>query len=94
MKQIILDGNVLADAAKVHDYLMEMLDFPEYYGKNLDALHDCLTDLEDVEIMITAPEEDGAIFQRILRVFKSAENENASIKLILSYTQNCSGENS
>lgn len=84
MKQIILDGNVLADAAKVHDYLMEMLNFPAYYGKNLDALHDCLTDLEDVEIMITAPEEDGAIFQRILRVFKSAENENASIKLILS----------
>ena len=84
MKQIILDGNVLADAAKVHDYLMEMLDFPEYYGKNLDALHDCLTDLEDIEITITAPEEDGAIFQRILRVFKSAENENASIKLILS----------
>ena len=83
MKQIILDGNILADAAKVHDYLMEMLDFPEYYGKNLDALHDCLTDLEDVEIMITAPEEDGAIFQRILRVFKAAENENDSIKLIL-----------
>ena len=84
MKQIILDGNILADAAKVHDYLMEMLDFPEYYGKNLDALHDCLTDLEDVEIVITAPEEDGAIFQRILRVFKASENENDSIKLILS----------
>ena len=84
MKQIILDGNVLADAAKVHDYLMEMLSFPEYYGKNLDALHDCLTDLVDVEIMITAPEEDGAIFQRIVRVFKAAENENDSIKLILS----------
>ena len=84
MKQIILDGNILADAAKVHDYLMEMLDFPEYYGKNLDALHDCLTDLEDVEIVITAPEEDGAIFQRILRVIKAAENENDSIKLILS----------
>ena len=84
MKQIILDGNVLADAAKVHDYLMEMLSFPEYYGKNLDALHDCLTDLVDVEIMITAPEEDGANFQRIVRVFKAAENENDSIKLILS----------
>lgn len=84
MKQIILDGNVLADATKVHDYLMEMLDFPEYYGKNLDALHDCLTDLENLEIVITAPEEDGAIFQRILRVFKAAENENDSIKLILS----------
>lgn len=81
MKQIILDGNVLADAAKVHDYLMEMLDFPEYYGKNLDALHDCLTDLENIEITITLPEEDGAIFQKILRVFKAADRENESLKI-------------
>ena len=48
MKQVILDGNILTDAAQVHDYLKEMLEFPEYYGKNLDALHDCLTDLENV----------------------------------------------
>ena len=75
MKQITLDGNVLADAAKVHDYLIEMLEFPEYYGKNLDALHDCLTDLEDVEIIITTPEEDGAIYQRIVRIFKIAARE-------------------
>ena len=75
MKQITLDGNILADAAKVHDYLMELLEFPEYYGKNLDALHDCLTDLEDVEITITSPEEDGAIYQRIIRVFKAASRE-------------------
>ena len=81
MKQVILDGNILADAAKVHDYLMEMLEFPEYYGKNLDALHDCLTDLEDVEITITSPEEDGAIFQRILRVFKAADRENETFYL-------------
>ena len=81
MKQIILDGNILADASKVHDYLMEMLEFPEYYGKNLDALHDCLTDLEDVEITITSPEEDGAIFQRIIRVFKVADRGNEKLYL-------------
>ena len=75
MKQITLNGNVLANAAKVHDYLMEMLEFPEYYGKNLDALYDCLTDLENVEITITAPEENGAIYQRILRIFKIAARE-------------------
>ena len=75
MKRITLDGNILADVAKVHDYLMEILEFPEYYGKNLDALHDCLTDLEDVEITITSPKEGGAIFQRIVRVFRAASRE-------------------
>lgn len=81
MKQITLDGNLLADSAKVHDYLKEMLELPEYYGKNLDALHDCLTDLEDIEITVTFPKEDGAIFQKALRVFKAADRENDSLKL-------------
>ena len=81
MKQITLDGNILSDAAMVHDYLIEMLEFPEYYGKNLDALHDCLTDLEHIDITITPPKEDSAIFQKILRVFKAAERENESLKL-------------
>ena len=81
MKQITLDGNILADIAQVHDYLKEMLEFPEYYGKNLDALCDCLTDLSDVEITITAPEEDGAIFQKVLRVFKAADRENEGLKV-------------
>ena len=81
MKQITLDGNILADAALVHDYLKEQLQFPEYYGKNLDALYDCLTDLDDMEITITPPDEDGAIYQRILRIFKSAENEGQAFTL-------------
>ena len=81
MKQITLDGNILANIAQVHDYIKEMLDFPEYYGKNLDALFDCLTDLDNVEITITAPEEDGAIFQKVLRVFKAADRENEGLKV-------------
>ena len=81
MKQITLDGNLLADITQVHDYLKEMLEFPEYYGKNLDALYDCLTDLMDVEITITAPEEDGAIFQKVLRVFKAADRENEGVNV-------------
>lgn len=81
MKQITLDGNILADIAQLHDYIKEMLDFPEYYGKNLDALFDCLTDLDNVEITIIAPEEDGAIFQKVLRVFKAANRENEGLKI-------------
>ena len=82
MKQVTLDGNLLSDLTQVHDYLKEQLDFPEYYGKNSDALHDCLTDLCDVEITITAPAQDGAIFQKVLRVFKAADRENDELKVI------------
>lgn len=81
MRQITLDGNLLADAAQVHEYLKQCLEFPEYYGNNLDALYDCLTDLENIEISITAPAEDGAIYQKILRIFKAADRENKSLKL-------------
>lgn len=81
MKQITLDGNRLGDAAQVHDYLKETLDFPEYYGKNLDALYDCLTDLADIEITITAPDKDGAIFQKVLRIFKAANRENEGLQV-------------
>ncbi|MBQ5991933.1 MAG: barstar family protein [Clostridia bacterium] len=30
---------------ETHTYLAKALRFPDYYGRNLDALHDCLTDL-------------------------------------------------
>ena len=83
MKQITLDGNLLSDISTVHEYLKEMLDFPEYYGKNLDALFDCLTDLDEIEINITSPSEDGAIFQKVLRIFKAADRNNDSLKINL-----------
>ena len=35
-----LDGNLIKENG--HDYLAEALDFPDYYGKNLDALHGLL----------------------------------------------------
>ena len=81
MKQITLDGNILANAAQTHDYLKETFDLPEYYGKNLDALFDCLTDLDEVEVTIISPEEDGAIYQKVVRIFKAVAAANEDFKL-------------
>ena len=63
--RVELDCSLMTGRAETHDYLKEKFFFPEYYGNNLDALHDCLTDLDNVEITITVPEEDGAIFQKV-----------------------------
>ena len=42
-----IDGKLINSDG--HDYLMSVLNLPEYYGKNLDALYDCLCEM-NVEI--------------------------------------------
>ena len=48
MNRVDLDIDILNQWR--HDYLKMIFGFPEYYGKNLDALYDCLGDLGDTEI--------------------------------------------
>ena len=79
MKKVILDGEQLCSRENAHTYLQEMLEFPEYYGKNLDALYDCLTELQDLYIVIRQPVEERDYFRRVLRVFKGAEMESDSL---------------
>ena len=44
MKEIVLDGKKIDTVDELHIFLKKELDFPNYYGMNLDALWDCLTD--------------------------------------------------
>ena len=61
-----LDGNLIKE--KGHDYLMEMLDFPDYYGKNLDALYDCLCEIgvETEIILINGDEVSSEMIDTLL----------------------------
>ena len=43
MEQIILDGREFLDKETSHDYLSRQLGLADHYGRNLDALWDCLT---------------------------------------------------
>ena len=56
--QVIIDGRNITDKLMLHDYLKEQCGFPEYYGNNLDALYDVLTDrTEPLEIRLEHAEE-------------------------------------
>ena len=46
MKYVFLDGEKILSNADLHRTFAETLDFPAYYGNNLDALRDCLTETE------------------------------------------------
>ena len=44
-----LDFSKIEHWNEFHQIIKDELDFPNYYGKNWDALWDCLTDMVDVE---------------------------------------------
>ena len=81
MKSIVLSLASFENRKAIHQYLSEELGFPEYYGMNLDALHDVLTteirepvhvcfDFTDLE------DEDLRRYgERMLKVFRDAEEE-------------------
>jgi RNAse (barnase) inhibitor barstar len=69
-----LDGKLIKEEG--HDYLMEALNLPDYYGKNLDALYDCLTEIECEIELINASEVDDDIID----TFRDAAGENEFLK--------------
>ena len=88
MKFAIIDGNAVTSMEDIHQVLSQQLEFPEWYGGNLDALHDCLTDLhEDVELSIVHTdallETLGPAYVRLTRVLSDAAEENPYLKLHL-----------
>ena len=42
----MLDGRKMTSRAAAHDELKQALALPEYYGRNLDALWDCISIME------------------------------------------------
>ena len=44
MQTICLFGSDYRNAGEIHSALKRMLDLPEYYGMNADALNDCLSE--------------------------------------------------
>lgn len=77
MKKVIIDCASIADKAALHCALAQALEFPDYYGNNLDALYDCLTDIRE-ETFLTL-QNFGAMgsFRGGFRaVLEEAEQEN------------------
>ena len=88
MQNVILDGELLLTREDVHNTLRTELRFPEWYGNNLDALHDVLTDrMEETHIELknrTLLDEhlgDYAVY--LLRVLTDCAEENPHLHLHL-----------
>lgn len=85
-KKYILDCENMQDRESAHAYIAEALNFPEYYGKNLDALFDCLTDMKKCSIVfknMDKLEELGDYKNLLLTVFQEAAESSEKIKIII-----------
>ena len=81
--KVVLDALRLQQKEEAHKYLREALNFPEYYGENLDALHDCLTELDDVQVeFMNADKVSGGYFAKVMNVFRDSADENSGLKIL------------
>lgn len=83
MKKAILSLGGIATAAQLHAEIARQLNLPEYYGANLDALHDCLTEISEPTCIgvfgLSEQEHPGFV-----QVMKDSEQENPNLGIIFS----------
>ena len=84
-KKIVMD--ILELNRRGHGYLKELFDFPEYYGENLDALYDCLCELEDTEVIVMNSDDLNKFSLKILDVFDEVADEYGNIKISYEYEE-------
>ena len=63
-----IDALKVNERKEAHEYLKEVFSFPDYYGKNLDALFDCLGEMRIDRITIINSEKGENYFYSVLDV--------------------------
>ncbi len=87
MTEIFLDGLEIETIADVHALFSQTLELPSCYGKNLDALFDCLTEIsQDTVIQLRHPSllelKLGQRGRALTALLRRAEEENPHIALV------------
>ena len=81
MKEITINCARISSMAEMHDIFSRELNFPGWYGRNLDALHDELSsEMVPTRIHIQYPAKPQGQMEtylpRLLRVFRDSAAEN------------------
>jgi len=87
MAEIVLDGLEIQGPEDVHALFVRALDLPDWYGRNLDALFDCLTDVrEEVTVRLLHQEALEARLgfrgRALSALLRRAAEENPHVRLV------------
>ena len=94
MKTVVLYFKNIRTRAQVHEYLKRELHFPDYYGENLDALWDILTnENEEQKIIIRNGNELienlGEYGKNLLDTMIEAGEENPLLSIEMEFQESC-----
>ena len=77
---VLCDFERLGSAEAVYDYLAKEMAFPVWFGRNLDALHDCLTDIgAPTHLILTGMAAPWA--RAFLPTFQGAAKRNRNLSV-------------
>lgn len=87
-KKITLNGRKFTGKAAAYRYLKRRLSLPGYFGNNLDALHDCLTENGTPrELIIKNPDKIsyylGEYGESMIQVFLDSAEENRALTVTM-----------
>ena len=80
--EITIDCGGIATKEDLHAHIANRLGFPDWYGHNLDALMDCLTDLTDTAVTLTGWEGLPFPADGFWETFRDAAAENPALRVI------------
>jgi ribonuclease inhibitor len=86
MKVITMDCRGCVPRSNLHRVFADALAFPDYYGNNLNALYDCLTEIgEDTQIQLlywqAVEEKLGHYAQNARRAMEDAAEKNPHLEI-------------
>ena len=87
MKYVFLDGEKIGSNSELHLAFHKALSLPDYYGKNLDALNDCITDISEpvCVIAVNTPllaENVGRRWKSFLRLMGDLEKKKKDFRFL------------
>lgn len=78
----VIDGKKMTGYNEAHDELFRALELPEYYGRNLDALWDCMTEMQGDVVLESSAEMLShleAYGFKLLQTMREAAEKNPNL---------------